>query len=85
MRRFEMAPDRGSWRSPCRRAVDRAPVCADGDYFRKLALRRKVAGDVGLAWGQALAHMKPVFAEVVQCMRGEAAWRTSSFLEQREF
>ena len=31
---------------PCRRAVDCAPVRADGDYLRKLALCRKVAGNV---------------------------------------
>ena len=31
---------------PRRRAVERAPVRPDGDYAGKLALRRKVAGDV---------------------------------------
>ena len=31
---------------PRRRAVDRATMRTDGDYFWKLALRRKVAGDV---------------------------------------
>ena len=46
MRRFEIVLGRGRWRSPCRRAVDRAPVRADGDYVGQLALRRKVSGGV---------------------------------------
>ncbi len=31
---------------PCRRAVDRAAMRPDWDYFRQLAFGRKVAGDV---------------------------------------
>ena len=38
MRRFEVVSGRGRWRSPCRRAVDRTSVRADGDYVGKLAL-----------------------------------------------
>ena len=33
---------------PRRRAMDRAAMRSDGNNFRQLALRRKVAGDVGI-------------------------------------
>ena len=39
---------RGRRLCPCRRAVDRAAVRPDWDYVGKLALRRKVAGNIGI-------------------------------------
>ena len=39
---------RGGRLFPRRRAVDRAAMRSDGNNFRQLALRRKVAGDIGI-------------------------------------
>ena len=64
MRRFEVASGRGRWRSPCRRAVDRAPMRADGDYLRKLALCRKVAGDVLVVGGYGTEFFAGAFVRV---------------------
>ena len=44
-------PPRGRRLCPRRRTVDRAAVRADGDYLWKLALRRKVAGNVLIVGG----------------------------------
>ena len=41
-------PPRGRRLCPRRRTVDRAAVRADGDYLWKMALRRKVAGNIGI-------------------------------------
>ena len=64
MRRFEVASGRGRWRSPCRRAVDRAPMRADGDYLRKLALCRKVAGNVLVVGGYGTEFFAGAFVRI---------------------
>ena len=58
MRRFEVVSGRGRWRSPRRRVVDRAPVRADGDYLRELALRRIGAGTGPCAHETAFAMLR---------------------------
>ncbi len=48
---------RGCGRGPCRRSVYRSTVRTDGDDVGKLALRRKVAGDVGIV-GSVVAYVR---------------------------
>ena len=64
VRRFEVASGRGRWRSPCRRTVDCAPVRADGDYLRELALCRKVAGDVLVISGYGTEFFAGAFVRI---------------------
>ena len=46
---------------PRRRAVDRAAMRSDGNHFRQLALRRKVAWDVRIVGSCSLKMVGPIY------------------------